>query len=422
MDIELSIVMPCLNEAETLGSCIRKAKHYLERSGISGEIVIGDNGSTDGSQKIATRLGARVVNVPLKGYGAALYGAISGCGGRYCIMGDSDDSYDFENLDDFVEKLREGYDLVMGNRFRGGIKERAMPWKNRYIGNPILSAIGKTLFPAKVGDFHCGIRGFSLDAFRKMDLRTTGMEFATEMVIKATLLKLSLTEVATVLSPDGRSRPPHLRPYRDGWRHLRFMMLFSPSWLFFYPGMTLMVVGLVLGGVLLGQPIHMHRINLGLDTLIYCNTMVVVGFQGILFWILSRVYAVQEGLYPITAGLDPHRYTEHFTLERGLVAGMSMTLAGVLAAFYALWQWRQNAFGMMEIEHIARIVIPSSAAVSLGIEILLFSFMLSTFELHVRPFTGMSEQINRDAAKDHAALGASCSGELSDGWKPGIAS
>jgi glycosyltransferase involved in cell wall biosynthesis len=229
MSIELSIVMPCLNEAETLGVCIRKAQSFLESREIAGEIVIGDNGSSDGSQQIAASLGARVAPVAMRGYGAALHGAISACHGRYCIMGDADDSYDFSNLDSFVEKLREGYDLVMGNRFRGGIQPGAMPWKNRYLGNPVLSGIGRLLFSAPVRDFHCGLRGFSMSAYRRMEMRTTGMEYATEMVIRATWAGMRITEVPTVLHKDGRSRPPHLRPYRDGWRHLRFMLESSPA-------------------------------------------------------------------------------------------------------------------------------------------------------------------------------------------------
>ena len=243
MTIELSIIMPCLNEAETLEVCVRKALAYLDRSGITGEVIVGDNGSTDGSQDIALRCGASVVDIPLRGYGAALYGATLAARGKYIVMGDSDDSYDFSNLDPFVAKLREGYDLVMGNRFAGGIKLGAMPWKNRYIGNPILSTIGKMLFRCPAGDFHCGLRGYSKEAFTRMDLRTTGMEFASEMVIKATLNRMKITEVPTTLSPDGRSRPPHLRPYRDGWRHLRFMLLFSPNWLFLYPGLGVMSLG-----------------------------------------------------------------------------------------------------------------------------------------------------------------------------------
>jgi glycosyltransferase involved in cell wall biosynthesis len=394
MSVELSIVMPCLNEAETLASCIRKAQSYLRRSGVSGEIVVGDNGSTDGSQEIAAKLGARVVHIPIRGYGAALYGAITAAQGRYCIMGDSDDSYDFENLDAFVEKLREGYDVVMGNRFQGGIRPGAMPWKNRYIGNPILSTIGKILFRAGVGDFHCGLRGFTKSAFQKMDLRTTGMEFASEMVIKAKLMGLKMTEVPTTLSPDGRSRPPHLLPYRDGWRHLRFMLLFSPNWLFLYPGIALMLLGLTVGDLLLGQPIHINNARLGLDTLIYCSTCVVAGFQAILFSLLSRVYAIREGFYPDTA--RDHSFVRRIAIEHGLVTGAGILLAGLVAALYAIWDWKMHAFGDLDIERIARIVIPSSVAISLGIEIMLFSLLLSTFSLNVRPYTAMVKEIEQN--------------------------
>jgi glycosyltransferase involved in cell wall biosynthesis len=396
MALQLSIVMPCLNEAETLATCIKKAQNYLERSGISGEVVIGDNGSTDGSQEIATSLGARVINIPIRGYGAALYGAITAARGLYCIMGDSDDSYDFENLDEFVLKLHEGYDVVMGNRFKGGIKPGAMPWKNRYIGNPILSSIGKLLFRVNVGDFHCGIRGFSKRSFQSMDLRTTGMEFASEMVIKAKLMGLKMTEVPTILSPDGRSRPPHLLPYRDAWRHLRFMLLFSPNWLFLYPGLVMMFVGLAVGGLLLGQPIYINSVRLGLDTLVYCSTFLVAGFQAILFSLLSRKYALQEGLYPLT--VRDHTYGQLLTLERGLVAGAGILLVGLVSGLYAVWEWKQHAFGMLETERIARIVLPSSVAISLGIEIVLFSFLLSTFGLKIRPYSAIVDKIERTHA------------------------
>src|SRR5208337_2449132 len=242
MAVELSIVMPCLNEAETLATCIRKAQSYLSRSGVSGEIVIGDNGSTDGSQQIASSLGARVIPVPIRGYGAALYGAISAAEGRYCIMGDADDSYDFDNLDAFVCKLREGYDLVMGNRFQGGILPGAMPPLHRYLGNPVLTGIGRLFFRSPVGDFHCGLRAFRKEAIERLDLRTLGMEFASEMVVKATAFGLRITEIPTTLSPDGRARTPHLRTWRDGWRHLRFLLLYSPRWLFLYPGIFLLIL------------------------------------------------------------------------------------------------------------------------------------------------------------------------------------
>jgi glycosyltransferase involved in cell wall biosynthesis len=395
MAVELSIVMPCLNEAETLATCIRKAQSYLDRSGVSGEIVVGDNGSTDGSQEIAARLGARVIHIPIRGYGAALYGAITAAQGRFCIMGDSDDSYDFELLDAFVDQLRAGYDVVMGNRFLGGIRPGAMPWKNRYIGNPILSTIGKILFRAGVGDFHCGLRGFTKSAFQKMDLRTTGMEFASEMVIKAKLMGLKMTEVPTVLSPDGRSRPPHLLPYRDGWRHLRFMLLFSPNWLFLYPGTGMVLLGLAAGVPLLSHPIQLSSIRLGLDTLIYCSACVVAGFQAILFSLLSRVYAIREGLYPETA--RDHSFVRRIAIEHGLVTGAGILLTGLAAALYAVWHWKQHAFGDLDTERIARIVIPSSVAISLGIEIMLFSLLLSTFSLNVRPYTAMVKEIEQSS-------------------------
>lgn len=380
--MELSIVMPCLDEAETLAECIRKANRYLEDSGIAGEVVIGDNGSTDGSQEIALECGARVVHVPLRGYGAALYGAVQAAHGRYIIVGDADDSYDFSNLDLFVEKLREGCDLVMGNRFTGGIEPGAMPWKNRNIGNPILSWVGKILFHCPASDFHCGLRGFSKDAFRRMDLRTTGMEFASEMVIKATLARMKVVEVPTTLRRDGRSRPPHLRPYRDGWRHLRFMLLFSPRWLFLLPGLALMAVGLCGSAALMMSSIHIRHINLGLDTLIYSAFMVIAGFQSVLFAVLSRVYAVQQNLYP--AGPIYRFFFRDALLERGLLAGLLLAAAGFGAALYAVHQWSKAAFGPLDIEYIARIVIASGMMATLGVEIILFSFFLGTLGLSIR--------------------------------------
>jgi glycosyltransferase involved in cell wall biosynthesis len=380
--IELSIIMPCLNEAETLEKCIRKAQDYLARTGIAGEIVIGDNGSTDGSQDIALRCGARIVNVSLRGYGAALYGASLAANGRFIIMGDSDDSYDFSRLDPFVFSLREGYDLVMGNRFLGGIAPGAMPWKNRFIGNPVLSTIGKLFFHCPASDFHCGIRGYSKDAFLRMDLRTTGMEFASEMVIKATLMRMRIAEVPTTLSPDGRSRRPHLRPWRDGWRHFRFMLLFSPNWLFLYPGFALMLLGSVASFTLMLTQIHVRHVRFSIDTLIYCAFMIIIGYQSTLFAVLSRVYAVRENLYP--AGRAYRRVFRHINLERGLVAGFLLLIAGIAAGIEAVRQWRIAGFGPMNAEHIARIVIPSGLAITLGVETILFSLFFSTLGLNTR--------------------------------------
>lgn len=379
MSVELSIVMPCLNEAETLATCIRKAKGFLERSGVSGEILIGDNGSSDGSQKIATELGARVIDIPIRGYGAALHGAISASNGRYCIMGDSDDSYDFENLDAFVLKLREGYDLVMGNRFKGGIKPGAMPWKNRYIGNPILSAIGKTLFRANADDFHCGLRGFSRDAFNRMDLRTTGMEFASEMVVKATLLEMKITEVPTTLSPDGRSRPPHLLPYRDGWRHLRFLLMYSPRWLFLYPGIFLIVIGVAGCAWLLPGPRMVHGIGFDVHTLLYCFVFVLMGFQLAAFAVFTKVFAIAEGLLPDDERLN--QFFRYITLETGLIIGSVLVLLGIGGSIFAITGWAHTSFGVLEPGHILRIVMPAVFSLTLGVQVICSSFFLSILGL-----------------------------------------
>ncbi len=384
MSVELSIVMPCLNEAETLERCIAKAKDFLDRSGVAGEIVVGDNGSHDGSIEIAHRCGARVVHVPIRGYGAALYGAIAATRGKYCVMGDFDDSYDFSNLDPFVAKLRAGADLVMGNRFLGGIAKGAMPRKNRYFGNPALSGLGRFLFAAPTRDFHCGLRGFSREAFFRMDLRTIGMEFASEMVIKATLMNMNIVEVPTTLKRDGRSRPPHLRPFRDGWRHLRFMLLFSPNWLFLYPGLILMGAGLLLGARLIANPIHVFGVRLSVDTLIYCATMIEIGFQAVLFALLSRAYAIQEGLFP--RSFKPSAFDRIFSLERGLLAGASLLLLGVYLLWEAFGIWREAQFGALDVERVTRIVVSSSLALSLGFEVSLSSFLLSMLKLNVRVY------------------------------------
>jgi hypothetical protein len=374
--------MPCLNEAETLASCIVKAQRYLDRSGVSGEILIGDNGSTDGSQEIAANLGARVVHVPVRGYGAALYGAISEARGRYCIMGDSDDSYDFEHLDCFIQKLREGYDVVMGNRFKGGIKPGAMPWKNRYIGNPILSFIGKIFFRIDEGDFHCGIRGFSKAAFEKMDLRTTGMEFASEMVIKAKLKGLRVTEVPTILSPDGRSRPPHLLPYRDGWRHLRFMLLQSPRWLFLYPGSLLILLGLAGTAWLLPGPRIVHGVGFDVHTLLYAFVSVLLGYQFVAFAVFTKVFAISEGLLPEDPRLN--RVFRHVTLEVGLAVGALLVVLGIGGSIFAVSDWAKESFGALDLSHSLRVVMPSVFSLTLGVQIVCSSFFLSILGLRRR--------------------------------------
>jgi len=379
MTVELSIVMPCLNESETLAVCIRKARSYIERSGVSAEIVIGDNGSTDGSQEIATSLGARIVSVPIHGYGAALHGAITGANGRYCIMGDSDDSYDFEHLDQFVAKLREGYDLVMGNRFKGEIERGAMPWKNRYVGNPILSAIGKVFFRASAGDFHCGIRGFSRAAFDRMDLRTTGMEFATEMVVKATMMGMKVAEVPANLAHDGRSRSPHLRPYRDGWRHLRFMLMYSPRWLFLFPGFLMILAGVAGCAWLLPGPRMIHGVGFDVHTLLYAFVLVVMGFQLVAFAVFTKVFAISEGLLPEDPRLN--RFFQYITLETGLAVGSLLIAAGLGGSIFAVSGWAAARFGLLDVGHMLRIVMPAVFSLTLGVQVVCSSFFLSILGL-----------------------------------------
>lgn len=387
---ELSIVMPCLDEAETLETCIRKAQAWLERAGVHGEIVVGDNGSTDGSQEIARRCGARVVDVPVRGYGAALYHATKAARGRFVVMGDADDSYDFSSLDAFLERLRDGYDLVMGNRFRGGIAPGAMPWKNRYLGNPILTGIGRLFFGSGVGDFHCGLRGFSRAAFDRLDLQTTGMEYASEMVIKAEMLGMEVTEVPTTLSPDGRSRPPHLRPWRDGWRHLRFMLLHSPTWLFLYPGLTAMALGLATMLWLLPGPRRVGAIELDVHTLVFAAVALLVGHQAVMFAAGARVFGVRERVLPPEAGrgLLVRWFGHEPGLEAGVVIGLVLVLLGVGGALSAVLAWERAAFGPMSPSTLLRIVVPSAAMVALGVQTVLWSFFLGLLRLPVRSHGG----------------------------------
>lgn len=377
--LELSVVMPCLNEAETLEICIRKALRALANLHISGEVVVADNGSTDGSQAIAERAGARVVSVEAKGYGSALMGGINAARGEFIIMGDADDSYDFSDLVPFLEMLRAGHDLVMGNRFKGGIAPGAMPWHHRYLGNPVLSAIGRLFFHSPAGDFHCGLRGFKRAALLEMDLRTTGMEFASEMVVKATLKKMRIAEVPTTLRPDGRSRPPHLRSWRDGWRHLRFLLLFSPRWLFLYPGILLMLAGTIAGAWLLRGPIFIANIGFDVQTLLYASMAIVIGFQAIVFAVFTKVFAISEGLLPE----DPKLIglTRIVSLERGIVVGVLLLLAGLGGSIYAVSFWDERSFGPLDPSKTLRFIIPSITALILGCQIVLSSFFLSVLGL-----------------------------------------
>jgi len=371
---EVSVILPCLNESETLAGCISEVRSFFDRSGIQGEIIIGDNGSTDGSQQIAEKQGARVVHVPKRGYGAALMGGFRAARGKYLIMGDSDGSYDLEHLEPFVEKMREGYGVVMGNRFKGKIYPRAMPFKNRYLGNPILTGIGRTLFRAPCGDFHCGLRGISKNALDNLDLQTTGMEFASEMVIKATLNNLPIAEVPTNLRPDGRSRRPHLRPWRDGWRHLRFMLLFSPRWLFFYPGIALLSLGLFLLVAIYVAPLKITGIYLDVNTMVFASASVILSFQSIAFSVFARAIATRLGILGPSRWLD--RFSKIVSLEAGLVAGAILLVAGLAGAIVALFQWKAVGFSELNPRVSLRPVILSATSIILGFQLILASFLL----------------------------------------------
>jgi len=372
--LELTILMPCLNEAESLGVCIDKALGFLARSGIRGEVLIADNGSTDGSQELARRAGARVVDVEKRGYGSALSGGIEAARGRYVIMGDADDSYDFSRLELFVEKLRAGDQLVMGNRFRGGIERGAMPWLHKYLGNPVLSFLGKLFFGSPVSDFHCGLRGFDRASIRALDLKTSGMEFASEMVVRATLFGYRVSEVPTTLSKDKRSRAPHLNTWRDGWRHLRFLLAFSSRWLFLYPGLLLMLSGILVTVALAFGDIRIGPVGFGIHTMLFAGLAVVVGFQLVQFAYLSKLFAVNAGLMPNKAWIE--RLNRVLTLERGVVAAVVMILVALLGVFWGFGLWAGVSFGDLDPERVMRILIPSATLLSLGVQLFFGSFLV----------------------------------------------
>ncbi|MCK7591500.1 glycosyltransferase family 2 protein [Subsaxibacter sp. CAU 1640] len=377
--IELSIVMPCLNEAETLEICIQKAQKFLTNHNVEGEIIIADNGSIDGSQLIAEANGAKLIKVFEKGYGSALKGGIEAANGRYIIMADADDSYDFTALKPFLDRLREGNDLVMGNRFKGGIKAGAMPFLHKYLGNPVLSFLGRLFFRIDIGDFHCGLRGFSKEAYQQMNLKTTGMEFASEMIVKSKLKNLKITEVPTTLSPDGRSRKPHLKTWSDGWRHLRFLLLYAPNWLFLYPAIVMMLFGLSISGVLIMQPIHINGLIFDIHTLLYSSSLFFIGFQFIVFYGLTKIYAVENDLLPMS-----DRYSRLFrliNLEKGLIVGGIILILGLILSFYSLNIWKESEFGNLQPTEVFRVIIPSVFTILIGIQIILFSFFFSILGL-----------------------------------------
>jgi hypothetical protein len=399
-DVELTVVMPCLNEAETVATCVRKAIGFLDESGISGEVLVADNGSTDGSQRLAEQAGARVVPISEKGYGNALMGGILAARGTYVIMGDADDSYDFTNLMPFVERLRQGADLVMGNRFAGGIAPGAMPPLHKYLGNPVLSFIGRLFFRSKIGDFHCGLRGFRRDSVLALHLQATGMEFASEMVVKATLARQRVTEVPTRLAKDGRSRPPHLRSWRDGWRHLRFLLLFSPRWLFFLPGLVLLAAGLAIGGFVVPHPIRVGAVTFDVDTLVAASAMVVIGFQSVLFWLFTQVYAGSEGFLPEEPKVT--RLLEKLSLERGLLLGAAIGVAGLTGLIFSVLYWHGQKFGQLDYEHALRLTIPSVTALIVSCQVILGTFFLSTLGIkHTRHSVTLSPPSVRDDAVNH---------------------
>ena len=384
--VELTILMPCLNEAETLAVCIQKAQGFLARSGVRGEVLISDNGSTDGSQQIAADLGARVSHAPRRGYGAALINGIEQARGRFVIMADADDSYDFENLEPFVHKLRAGADLVMGNRFRGGIAPGAMPPLHKYLGNPVLSGIGQLFFRPGIDDFHCGLRGFNRERILSLDLQTTGMEFASEMVVKASLARYRIEEVPTTLKKDGRSRPPHLRSWHDGWRHLRFLLIFAPRWLFVYPGLFAFFVGAIAVGVLSFGGVQIGAVGFDVTTMVYASALCVTGYQSLLFFWLTKLYATQEGFLP--ASPRYRSIVARWSAERGLLIGLGLFVVGVGIGVVQVLRWGSLDFGPQDATEVVRIAIPSALGIMLGFQTVMMSFfsgVLSTPRREVRP-------------------------------------
>ena len=407
-DLDLTILMPCLNEAETLAICIRQAAQAIRDANLAGEVLVADNGSTDGSQAIALVEGARVVNVPTRGYGAALIAGIEAARGKYVMMADADASYHFEHLPRFLPPLDQGYDLVMGNRFSGTIEPGAMPPLHRYLGNPVLSAAGRIFFRIPVGDFHCGLRAFRRDRILALNLRTTGMEFASEMVVKSSLAGLRITQVPTTLSPDGRSRPPHLRSWRDGWRHLRFLLLYSPRWLFLIPGGLLFAVGALGLAVLARGPYRLGGLGLDVGTLLVAGFACLVGYQVIVFAAFTKVFAVREGLHPEHPLLT--RAYRYVRLETGLLASTLMTALGVALLAVAFGGWASRGFGALDPRATIRLVVPACVLLALGVQTIFASFFLSILGVPVTeidrrrtPGDRPSSQSRRrsDSAKDN---------------------
>jgi glycosyltransferase involved in cell wall biosynthesis len=376
---ELTILMPCLNEAETLEVCINKAQSFLERYGVQGEVLIADNGSTDGSQQIAADCGARVINVPERGYGSALIEGCNAAYGLYVIMGDADDSYDFTDLMPFLERLRTGDDLVMGNRFRGGIAKGAMPALHKYLGNPVLSFIGRLFFPSEIKDFHCGLRGYNAERMRALNLHTTGMEYASEMVVQATINDYKVSEVPTTLSPDGRSRPPHLRSWRDGWRHLKFLLIHSPNWLFLYPGLLLIAIGFILGALVLVSSISIFGAGLDINTLLYSSAMIIVGFHLTSFHAFTKIYAINAKFIKVE-----NSFFAKLNTEKCAVSGLVAILIGIAMTVLAFVLWGRESFGELDPERFMRLTIPAVTLIVVGIQLLFSGFFIDILRIKVR--------------------------------------
>ena len=373
--------MPCLNEVETLAACIHKAQRTISRHRLNAEIIVADNGSTDGSVAIAHELGARVVQVARKGYGSALIGGIAAARGKFVIMGDADDSYDFTAIWPLLERLRDGCDLVMGNRFAGGIQDGAMVWSHRWVGNPVLTFISRVFFHTPVGDMHCGLRGFRKDAYERLRLRAIGMEFASEMVIKASLQRMKIAEVPVTLSPDGRSRPPHLRTWRDGWRHLRFMLLFSPRWLFLYPGIALFALGVIAGAMLEAGPQRVGPFQFDIHTLLLAGFCTLIGYQLVVFAVFTKVFAMRMGFHPPNPTYTG--WFHYLQLETGLVAGALMFVLGVLGIVVAVLSWHAVAFGNLDPRVTMREIIPAAVLLTLGVQTIFASFFLSILGIDI---------------------------------------
>jgi glycosyltransferase involved in cell wall biosynthesis len=373
--LEVSILMPCLNEAETIGRCVDRARESIARLNIRAEILVADNGSTDGSQQIALAHGARVVTVDEPGYGAAIRGGVTASSGRYIIMGDADESYDFAEIPPILERLRVGDDLVMGNRFAGGIEKGAMPWSHRWIGNPVLSMTGRIFFGSHVRDFHCGLRGFSVDAFRRMRLNTTGMEFASEIVVKASLASMKVSEVPITLHKDGRSRSPHLRTWRDGWRHLRFLLLFCPRWLFVIPGVALMLLGSLMTLWLLGGTRYVGSVGLDIHTMLVSGVFALIGYELMLFGAFIKVFGMRAGFLPSSRRTDS--FFRVATLEKGLLFGGALTLTGLALVFVAVVNWGRSGYGVLDTQASMRPLIVAVLLIAGGVQTIFASFVLS---------------------------------------------